>query len=413
MVSFKSLVATAVISAATLTSAQSSSPVRGFDDPKSTFASNWNIPASGDDVFLQIQGPTSAGWIGTGIGSSMRGSLMFTVYPNGEGNVTVSPRLGRGEVEPKFESTIKFELLEGSGVNGDLMTANIKCSNCRTWDGGSLSATSTSQNFIWALGDQSVTSKDQTETLRKHVTNGFYRIDMTQATGGNSQNPFLSVNSPSGTASGGPEATGGSNSGGSSSGSSSSGASSSGSTTGFAPPMTKADKVLIAHGVIMGVVFILLFPFGAALVRLLNNRIPNAFALHRGLQILNFMLAVVGMGMGIWRSEISDSHYVGFHQYFGTIIIALLLVQAMLGQLHHHVYLKTQKRSLWSYAHVWHGRFVIVAGIVNGGIGLALPRTDAPQGAVVAYSVVAGVVGVGYLVFYFLKERRREAGVSP
>jgi len=57
----------------------------------------------------------------------------------------------------------------------------------------------------------------------------------------------------------------------------------------------------------MGVVFILCFPFGAALIRLLNNRIPNAFALHRGVQILNFILAVVGMGMGIWRSELSES----------------------------------------------------------------------------------------------------------
>ena len=55
---------------------------------------------------------------------------------------------------------------------------------------------------------------------------------------------------------------------------------------------------------------------------------------------------------------------------------------------------------------------MIIAGMVNGGIGLSLPRTDAPVGAVVAYSVVAGVVGVGYLVFYFLKERRREVGVS-
>ena len=60
-------------------------------------------------------------------------------------------------------------------------------------------------------------------------------------------------------------------------------------------------------GVIMGVVFVLLFPFGATLIRLLNNRIPNAFALHRGVQILGFILACVGFGMGIWRSGLSDS----------------------------------------------------------------------------------------------------------
>lgn len=60
-------------------------------------------------------------------------------------------------------------------------------------------------------------------------------------------------------------------------------------------------------GVIMGVTFVLLFPFGAALIRLLNNRIPNAFALHRGVQSLNFLLAVTGMALGIYRSELSES----------------------------------------------------------------------------------------------------------
>ena len=87
-------------------------------------------------------------------------------------------------------------------------------------------------------------------------------------------------------------------------------------------------------------------------------------------------------------------------------------MQASLGQIQHGVYLKTQKRSIWSYGHIWLGRFVIVFGIINGGVGLSLPKTDAPTGAVIAYSVVAGVVGVAYLVFYFKKERKREVGSS-
>lgn len=57
----------------------------------------------------------------------------------------------------------------------------------------------------------------------------------------------------------------------------------------------------------MGVTFVLLFPFGAALIRLLNTRIPNAFALHRGLQILNLILAFIGLGMGVWRSDITGT----------------------------------------------------------------------------------------------------------
>lgn len=104
-------------------------------------------------------------------------------------------------------------------------------------------------------------------------------------------------------------------------------------------------------------------------------------------------------------------HYQVPHQYCGTIIIALLILQASLGQVQHSIYLKTQKRSIWSYGHIWLGRFVIIAGIVNGGVGLSLPRADAPNSAIIAYSVVAGVIGIGYLAFYFWKERKREVGV--
>lgn len=71
-------------------------------------------------------------------------------------------------------------------------------------------------------------------------------------------------------------------------------------------------QILILHwccflGVIMGVTFVLLFPFGAALIRLLNNRVPNALALHRGVQIFNVVLVFIGMIMGVWRSNITGT----------------------------------------------------------------------------------------------------------
>lgn len=57
----------------------------------------------------------------------MSGSNIFVVYTAGNGNVTVSPRLGKGEREPNFNSDAKVTLLEGSGVSGGKMVANIKC----------------------------------------------------------------------------------------------------------------------------------------------------------------------------------------------------------------------------------------------------------------------------------------------
>jgi hypothetical protein len=63
-----------------------------------------------------------------GTGSQMAGSSMFVIYQSADGtNVTLSPRKGSGEVTPSFDSSAQVFLMDGSGVNGDTMTANIRC----------------------------------------------------------------------------------------------------------------------------------------------------------------------------------------------------------------------------------------------------------------------------------------------
>lgn len=49
------------------------------------------------------------------------------MYADGTGNVTVSPRLGKGEIMPLFYSKPQVELLEGSGIVNGMMIANVKC----------------------------------------------------------------------------------------------------------------------------------------------------------------------------------------------------------------------------------------------------------------------------------------------
>lgn len=89
----------------------------------------------------------------------------------------------------------------------------------------------------------------------------------------------------------------------------------------------------------------------------------------------------------------------------GVIIVCLLPLQAVLGQMHHNMFLKTGRRSFWSYGHIWFGRIVIILGIVNGGIGLGPDMSDASKGWVIAYIVVVGLVAVLYSAFYLLKQR--------
>lgn len=81
--------------------------------------------------------------------------------------------------------------------------------------------------------------------------------------------------------------------------------------------------------------------------------------------------------------------------------MALIPVQAALGQLHHMQFQKTGKRSLYSYSHIWLGRSVILLGIINGGIGLGPGLADASGGQIAAYAIIAIAVVVGYVFASF------------
>lgn len=60
----------------------------------------------------------------------MAGSTIFVMYADGNGNVTASVRDGgAGHVEPTLDSTMQagLSLMEGSGIVGGNMVANIHC----------------------------------------------------------------------------------------------------------------------------------------------------------------------------------------------------------------------------------------------------------------------------------------------
>jgi hypothetical protein len=92
-----------------------------------------NVPDStaqsgSGDIFFQITGPSSYSWVGLGTGSSMSGSNMFIIYQSADGtNVTLSPRKGSGHTPPSADSSAQAFLMDGSGISGDQMIANVRC----------------------------------------------------------------------------------------------------------------------------------------------------------------------------------------------------------------------------------------------------------------------------------------------
>ena len=103
-------------------------------------------------------------------------------------------------------------------------------------------------------------------------------------------------------------------------------------------------------------------------------------------------------------------HFEAAHQYIGVIIVGLLFVQGALGQLHHIAFQRIGKRTFWSYMHIWLGRFVILFGIVNCGLGLQLAVPEPSKGEEAAFAVIAIVVFVTYVSFYWIKHIKAPSG---
>lgn len=89
----------------------------------------------------------------------------------------------------------------------------------------------------------------------------------------------------------------------------------------------------------------------------------------------------------------------------GTVVCSLLVIQPILGWLHHRHYIRHGESGLMSYAHTWYGRSLMVVGIVNGGLGLQL--SGASRSLNVAYAVVAAAFGVLYMAGVVVKHRGR------
>lgn len=67
-------------------------------------------------------------YVGFGQGTKMSGANIFIMYANSDGsNVTLSPRLGSGHVQPTASTASTVTLLAGSGISGGVMTANVLC----------------------------------------------------------------------------------------------------------------------------------------------------------------------------------------------------------------------------------------------------------------------------------------------
>ncbi|OAT01375.1 uncharacterized protein BDCG_05033 [Blastomyces dermatitidis ER-3] len=111
------------------------------------------------------------------------------------------------------------------------------------------------------------------------------------------------------------------------------------------------------------------------------------------------------IAIGIRVGKILDRLHAKAHTILRTAIIALLLLQPLIGFVNHHKFTRTQRPGLWTRFHVWYGRVLILLGMING--GLLVQLADNTRAGIVAYGVVAGLVGVVYYTTVAFFENRK------
>ncbi|KAF4448607.1 hypothetical protein F53441_8026 [Fusarium austroafricanum] len=355
----KSLSSIAITAALALFAGQTSASPTSYCNGKSNkVCYTWAVPSStassnSGNIYIRIQAPVEYQWVGLGTGDQMSGSTMFVIYQDGHGGVTLSTRLGHGHEMPMHNRMRSMQLLKGSGVHNNTMVANIAC--------GDLGNMHYKQSNHWISAWKSGKALNTTDIdadITEHDEHNSFTVDFSKAVVTSGGNPLghMSTDPPSDAETGG----GGGD-----------------------------DRVATIHGIVMSVVFLLGYPLGSLLMPLLSK-----WFIHASWQIVVFIGMWIGFALGKIAADRENYWFTQPHVIIGTVVCGLMIVQPILGWLHHRNYLKYQRRTGISYGHLWYGRTLMIAGIVNGGLGLSL--AGAPLGWIIAYSVIGLVTSLLY-----------------
>ncbi|CAI7654607.1 unnamed protein product [Penicillium glandicola] len=330
---------------------------------------SFNVPditaqSGSGPLYFQMNSTRQVQWFALGQGMQMAGANMFVVYTSGNA-VTVSPRSGVGEIQPLYNEDAQITILNGSGVHDSVITANVRCDTCLTWNGGTEDVNSPSSPWIWAIKyGESLNSVSLSEDITLHDDHGVMTIDLQKATGGSSVNPFAQMASVS--------------------------ISSSEEDPGYAAFRDTANRKLTAHAVLMVLAFVVMFPSFALGLHIFPSK--WTVNIHGTFQLLTLVVVIAGFGIGISLANqiaLLDS----YHAIFGMIIvISLVVFQPAMGMLQHRFFRKTGGKGPFAYMHRWFGRLMMILGIINVGLGFKLAQ--GPHGAVIATSVVAGIIAM-------------------
>ncbi|CAG8564399.1 8764_t:CDS:2 [Acaulospora morrowiae] len=261
---------------------------------------------------FKLVAPSTVGWVSVGIGSSMIDNYLVMAWPTTTNTVAISQRIATSYSVPiLLGSQSDITLDPSSGIKDGFFTV--------IFTRPSVIANSTfsqdTKNFVWAMQSTSRPSDDSTTTtITMHDSFGYISLD-----GG----------------------------------------------------MTDRQKYILAHGIVMFLVWGLIVPASIYIIRFARNILPGLFfRLHWVFQVfLASPLIVIGwllvLGAGVQFNP-SNTHHV-----LGVAITALYFGQLTLGWIHHQLYDPERKYiAWWTKLHWWWGRTLVIIGFVQLALGL-------------------------------------------
>ena len=369
-----------------------------------------NLTSSSHDLLLTMSitryNGSSRGWTAIGLGSKMADALMFIVYgdPTTHEDPIVSIRRASGHHQPSLisRSTIggtDLRVLRAawmpleSGVlagNNTSYVARVElvCYSCTRWPGVSISATDNSQPWMWAWNpDQefSVYTYDTHLTMHKHHAGaggwGNFYVDMARSVNHAPTAPSFPPIRPYVDAVG---------------------ASDTPQSVGGTLSMLITSPGWHAHGLVMGMAFMILFPAGLAA---LKSGSGKAVKYHWVLQLAASLTVALGVMLGFFLKKSVDTT----HQKIGIAIAVCLGIQGLVGWQHHVIFLRIYRRTWLSYMHVWLGRLVMICGWGNLITGISLRNWSRSS---VALAGVIGCLEILGLIFFVWYANRRKTRTS-
>jgi len=170
---------------------------------------------------------------------------------------------------------------------------------------------------------------------------------------------------------------------------------------------------VLAHAILACVAFVFFFPVGGIMIRLASFR--GLWLVHGLFQVFGYLLYIAAFALGIYMAANIRNIFMEPHAIIGIVLFILLFFQPLSGYIHHVAFLRVGARTSSSHWHVWLGRIVITAGIVNGGLGLELasrlPFARPSRTAVIAYIAVAAIMWLLYVAAAVVGELRRRRNV--